>query len=57
MHDCRERENNHDHISKLLKDLQSNATAEVRDSAVSLVNEYADIFAVSDLDLGNFYQD
>lgn len=28
--------------------------AEIRDSAVILVQEYADIFAVSDLDLGNF---
>lgn len=46
--------NNHDHISKLLEDLQSNTPAEVIDSAVSLVKEYADVFAVIYLYLGNF---
>lgn len=45
-----------EHVSSLIRDLKENAPAEVRQEAVSLVTEFADIFAVNDLDLGNFVE-
>ena len=40
------------HIAPLLDDLRAHAPREIVDEAISLVKEYADIFARSDLDLG-----
>ena len=40
------------HIAPLLDDLRAHAPREIVDEATSLVKEYADIFARSDLDLG-----
>ena len=40
--------------SPFLDDLRANAPREIVDEAIALVKEYADIFARSDLDLGEF---
>ncbi|XP_062613888.1 uncharacterized protein LOC134275637 [Saccostrea cucullata] len=42
------------HIQTLLEDIRTHAPPEVREEALQLINEYADVFATSDLDLGNF---
>ncbi|XP_056003435.1 uncharacterized protein LOC130049612 [Ostrea edulis] len=47
-------ENSHQHIARLLEQLDKSAPVEVESQAVELVKEFADIFAVNDLDLGNF---
>lgn len=47
-------ENSHQHIAPLLEQLGKSAPVEVESQAVELVKEFADVFAVNDLDLGNF---
>ena len=42
------------HIRGLLEDVREHAPPDVRDEAVRLLTEFADVFATSDLDLGNF---
>ena len=42
------------HIRGLLEDVREHAPPDVRDEAVRLVTEFADVFATSDLDLGSF---
>lgn len=42
------------HIKGLLDDIRINAPPGVRDEAVQLITQYSDVFAVSDLDLGEF---
>ena len=42
------------HIRGLLEDVREHAPPDVRDEAVRLLTEFADVFATSDLDLGIF---
>lgn len=42
------------HIQTLLNDVRTHAPPELREEAVQLLTEYADVFATSDLDLGDF---
>lgn len=42
------------HIKGLLEDIQINAPPDVRNEAVRLITQYSDVFAVRDLDKGEF---
>ena len=42
------------HIRWLLEDVREHAAPDVRDEAVRLLTEFADVFATSDFDLGSF---
>lgn len=42
------------HMKGILDDIRINAPPDVRDEAVRLIKRYSDVFAVSDLDLGEF---
>uniref|UniRef100_A0A8W8NYF0 CCHC-type domain-containing protein n=1 Tax=Magallana gigas TaxID=29159 RepID=A0A8W8NYF0_MAGGI len=42
------------HIKGRLDDIRINAPPDVRDEAVRLITQYSDVFAVNDLDLGEF---
>lgn len=47
-------ENSQEHIPQRLEELISSAPVEVRNAAVCLVSEFADVFAINYLVLGSF---